>query len=160
MLQTEASLSVESKVLSIGLALIRYFEGCRLKPYLCQAGVPTIGFGSIRYEDGMRVTLKDKPITLERAQFLLMNDIRKIYLPTVMLLCPTLRSPEQIAAILSWTYNLGGTNLKTSTMRRKILSEIWEDVPYELRKWNKAAGKVSKGLVKRRDAESALFILG
>lgn len=160
MLRIEASLSAESEVLAIALQLIRYFEGCRLKPYLCSAAVPTIGYGSTTYEDGAKVTLKDQPITQERAMALLLLTIRKIYLPAVLKFCPTLRSPEQTAAILSWTYNLGSGNLKASTMRKRILAERWDDVPDEIRKWDKAAGRRLAGLVRRREAESITFMLG
>lgn len=159
-MQIATSLDAASEAVRIGLELIKYFEGCRLRPYLCSAGVPTIGYGSTFYEDGTRVTLHDAPITQGRAFELLLWMVRVKFMPAVRRLCPTLRSPEQIAAILSWTFNLGDGSLRASTLRKRILAERWDDVPDELRKWNKAAGKVSKGLVRRRDAEAACFLLG
>ena len=43
--------------------LIKNFEGLRLTPYLCSAGVPTIGYGSTFYEDGRKVSLQDRKST-------------------------------------------------------------------------------------------------
>ena len=43
-----------------GLNLIKQFEGLSLKPYLDAVNIPTIGFGNTYYEDGTKVTLKDK----------------------------------------------------------------------------------------------------
>jgi len=56
-----------------GISLLHHFEGLRLKPYLCPAGVPTIGFGNTYYEDGRKVTMKDPAITVKRAYSLFQN---------------------------------------------------------------------------------------
>ena len=64
--------------------LIKSFEGFYSKPYLCPAGIPTIGYGTIRYEDGRRVTLKDSPITKERAEQLLMYEVNKECIPAIL----------------------------------------------------------------------------
>lgn len=151
--------SVESKDLatSVALLLIRRFEGCRLKPYLCPAGVPTIGYGATYYENGRRVTLFDPPITLQRAEELLRWQVTTKYLPAVLRLCPGIDSANRLAAIIDFTFNLGDGNLRASTLRRRINAGRWEDVPTELRKWVRAAGKVQRGLVKRREAEAALI---
>ena len=50
-----------------GYNLITKFEGLKLKPYLCSAKIPTIGYGNTYYPDGKRVTLLDKEITKEYA---------------------------------------------------------------------------------------------
>ena len=68
----------------VSTALAQRFEGLYLSPYLCPAGVPTIGYGATYYEDGTRVTLLDAPITRERAVALLQWMVRTVYLPTVM----------------------------------------------------------------------------
>jgi lysozyme len=156
-LRIDTSLGAVSNHLSIALELIRYFEGCRLKPYLCSAGKATIGYGATFYEDGTQVTLHDKPITQERATQLLAWMVRVKFTPAVRRLCPTLETPEQIAAIISWTFNLGDGNLRASTMRKKILAQMWDEVPSEIRKWNKAGGKLLAGLTRRRKAEAELF---
>ena len=142
--------------LLVALALMRRFEGLYLTPYLCPAGVPTIGYGATYYEDGTRVTLFDGAITRERAEQLLLWMVRTVYLPTVMRLCPGVDNPNRLAALIDFTFNLGGTALKNSTLRRKVNASLWDAVPAELRKWIKGGGKVLRGLVMRREAEVAL----
>jgi len=144
-------------MIEIAAALARRFEGCYLRPYLCPAGVPTIGYGATFYEDGTRVTLRDPPITRERAESMLMWMIRTKYLPDVIRLCPEIDSPERLAAIIDFTFNLGAGALSASTLRKRINEGRWGDVPSELRKWNKGGGKVLLGLVRRREAEAALI---
>jgi lysozyme len=129
----------------------------RLSPYLCSAGVATIGYGATYYEDGTSVTLKDPPITRERAEALLLWMVRRVYLPAVVKLCPAADKPERIAALIDFTFNLGVGRLKGSTLRRKVNAGDWEAVPAELRKWTRGGGKVLRGLVIRREAEIALI---
>ena len=143
--------------IEIAAALARRFEGCYLRPYLCPAGMPTIGYGATYYEDGTRVTLFDAPITRERAESLLLWMVRTRYLPAVLRLCPGIDSPERLAAIIDFTFNLGAGNLQASTLRRRINAGQWDDVPSELRKWIKGGGRVLAGLVKRREAEVVLI---
>ena len=140
----------------VSTALAQRFEGLYLSPYLCPAGVPTIGYGATYYEDGTRVTLLDAPITRERAIALLQWMVRTVYLPTVMLLCPGIDNPNRLAALIDFTFNLGGNALKNSSLRRKVNAGMWIAVPTELRKWVMAAGKRLRGLVIRREAEATL----
>lgn len=139
--------------IEIAAALCRRFEGCYLRPYLCPAGVPTIGYGATYYEDGRRVALTDVSISKEYAEALLLWHIENVYLPAVIRLCPNIDDPERMAAIIDFTFNLGAGNLRNSTLRRKINQDDWEAVPTELRKWVKAGGKTLRGLVLRREAE-------
>ena len=141
----------------VAAALARRFEGLRLSPYLCSAGVPTIGFGATYYEDGTSVTLRDLPISKERAEALLLWMVRRVYLPAVMKLCPAVDKPQRIAALIDFTFNLGVGRLKGSTLRRKVNAGDWEAVPAELRKWVLGSGKKLRGLVIRREAEIALI---
>ena len=141
----------------VAAALARRFEGLRLSPYLCSAGVPTIGFGATYYEDGTSVTLRDLPISKERAEALLLWMVRRVYLPAVVKLCPAVDKPQRIAALIDFTFNLGVGRLKGSTLRKRINAEQWELVPAELRKWTRGGGKVLRGLVIRREAEIALI---
>jgi lysozyme len=142
---------------AIAAALARRFEGLYLAPYLCPAGVATIGYGATYYDDGRAVTLKDAPITKERAEALLLWMIRTKYLPAVMRYCPNVDTPERMAALIDFAFNLGGGNLQNSTLRRRVNAGRWQDVPVELRKWNKAGGRVLRGLTIRRAAETALI---
>ena len=145
-----------AQALELAAALARRFEGCRLRPYLCPAGVPTIGYGSTFYADGRRVTLADPPITADQADRLLLLAVQRRYLPAVQALCPHLDDPRRQAAIIDFAYNLGAGNLRASTLRRKINAEDWPGARAELAKWVKGGGKVLPGLVKRRAAEAAL----
>lgn len=135
-------------------------EGVRLKPYACPAGVPTIGIGSTVYEDGRRVTLKDPPITRERAVALCAHHLRKRCLPVILKHCPELDTPRRLAAVLSWAYNVGEGHLESSTMRRAINRRAWDDAAAGLAMWNKAGGRVLAGLVDRRRLEAEMLVSG
>lgn len=142
--------------IEVAAALARRFEGCYMTPYLCPAGVPTIGYGATYYENGTRVTLHDAPITRERAEALLLWMVRTRYLPAVVKLCPGADTAERLAALIDFTFNLGDGNLRASTLRRRVNAGEWGDVPAQLAKWNKAGGRVLRGLTLRRAAEAAL----
>lgn len=152
-------IDMRKKAIDIAAALCRRFEGLVLKPYLCSAGVPTIGYGATYYPDGRRVTLKDPPITRDQAERMLILQIERDFLPAVARLCPVLlrESPERLAAIIDFTFNLGSGNLRASTLRRKINAELWHEVPTQLLRWNKAGGRVLRGLTIRRQAEADLI---
>lgn len=136
--------------------LCRRFEGFYPRPYICPAGVPTIGYGATFYEDGSRVTLKDPPITHARAEQLLQAQIRRRFLPAVARLCPGADSIERVAALIDFAFNLGEGNLGASTLRRKVNAGEWDEVPAQLLRWNKAGGRVLRGLTLRRQAEADL----
>ena len=144
--------------LAITLELIRRFEGLYLKPYLCPAGVSTIGYGATYYQDGTRVTLADSPITRTMAEDLLLWHVKTVYLPAVLRWCPAVihETPGRVAALIDWTFNQGSGNLRASTLRRRVNAAAWDLVPDELRKWNKAGGRVLRGLTLRREAEAGL----
>ena len=141
----------------IAAALCRRFEGFYSTPYLCPAGVPTIGYGATYYLDGRPVRLTDPPISREAAERLLLRMIERTYLPAVVQLCPGLVDPARLAALIDFTFNLGAGQLRASTLRRKVNAGDWAAVPAELRKWVRGGGRVLKGLVIRREAEVALI---
>lgn len=141
----------------IAAALARRFEGLYLTPYLCPAGVPTIGYGATYYQDGRIVTLKDEAITREQAEELLLWMIKTKYLPAVLILCPGIDTPERLAAIIDFTFNLGSGRLRGSTLRRRINAKDWDAVPTELMKWTIGGGRVLRGLVIRRRMEAGLI---
>jgi lysozyme len=144
--------------LTIAAELCRQFEGLYLKPYLCPAHVATIGFGSTRYENGVRVQLGDPPITRQRAEAMLLHELSTIQ-PTVLKLCPGLNAwgPGSLAAILDFAFNLGAGNLQASTLRKKINANDVEGARQELQKWVRGGGRVLPGLVRRRVSEAALL---
>lgn len=146
-----------SQALPVAEALIERFEGFRSQPYLCPAGYPTIGFGTVYYADGKRVTLADAPVTREQARVLLRSTLRTTYIPAVIKLCPGADTPGRVAALIDFAYNLGAGNLKASTLRRRVNQGDWEAAVVELNKWVRGGGKVLRGLVLRRQAEAALI---
>lgn len=146
-----------AEAIAVATALGKHFEGFRSAPYLCAAGVPTIGFGATYYEDGTAVTLGDAPITRERAERLLAFHILRVYMPATIKLCPSIDTPKRLGAISDFTLNLGSGRLRGSTLRKKILAGDWEAVPGELRKWTRGGGRVLRGLVLRREAEASFI---
>ena len=144
------------KINTLGLDLIKSFEKFMPTPYLDAVNVPTIGYGSTFYEDGTKVTLLDKPITEERATELMLFELDKIskFISKVVKVPLT---DNQFAALSSFTYNLGVGNLQSSTLLRLLNLGRYTEVPYQFTLWNKAGGKILKGLVRRRAAEVALW---
>lgn len=144
----------ESNEDSVSLANIicKPSEGLYRLPYLCPAGVPTIGYGATFYEDGTKVTLRDPIISIERADSLLSFHMNKVFLPKVRQYTPDL-PPLVEAAILDFTFNLGYPRLAGSTLRRKLNDQDWDGACAELAKWVYSAGKPLSGLIKRRNKE-------
>jgi len=140
-----------------GYKLITKHEGLVLKPYLCPAKVPTIGYGNTYYEDGKRVTLLDKPITKERA-FEMFKEIADRFAKSVSQSVVSEVNQRQFNALVSFAYNVGVANFKKSTLL-KIVNANPNDkqIENEFRKWTKANGKVLSGLVKRRQDESNYY---
>lgn len=144
--------------LELAASLCRQFEGFRSKPYLCPAGIPTIGYGSTYYSNGQKVTLNDHPMSQEDANALLMAELQHTYLPGVLRNCPILATDERKCnAVVDFCYNLGTGRLQTSTLKRKINAQDWDGAKEELMKWSKGGGKVLPGLLKRRKAECNLM---
>jgi lysozyme len=144
--------------LDIAASLCKQFEGFRGKPYLCPAGIPTIGYGSTYYSDGKKVTLNDPPISEPEAAQLLLHELQYTYLPGVLRNCPILLTDEKKCnAIVDFAYNLGTGRLQTSTLKRKINEQDWDAAKEQLMLWNKGGGRVLPGLDKRRKAECQLL---
>ncbi|HEY8606640.1 MAG TPA: lysozyme [Noviherbaspirillum sp.] len=146
-----------SLAVQVTAALCRRFEGLVLHPYLCAAGVPSIGYGATYYLDGRPVTLKDPPISKQTAEVMLLHMVRYIYLPAVLKLCPHVDSPERLAALIDFAFNLGTGRLKSSTLRKRVNAGDWDAAGVEIMKWVRGGGRVLKGLVRRREAERALM---
>jgi lysozyme len=143
--------------LSLAITLCKRFEGFRSKPYLCPAGVWTIGYGTIKYPNGKRVTAHDEPITEKQAEEYLLYQLNNDYLPAVLRLCPGIDNNSRLNAIVDFAYNLGENNLKNSTLRKVINQGDWESAKIEIMKWVKGGGKTLPGLVNRRSAERSLL---
>lgn len=150
--------------LDLAAELCRRFEGFKAKPYLCPAGIPTIGYGSTYYADGRKVALDDPPICEPDARALLVRELVHTFAPGVIRQCPGLLAMAlssgdwgKLNAIVDFAYNLGVGRLQTSTLRRKINAQDWEGAREQLMVWTRGGGRVLPGLVKRREAEVRLL---
>lgn len=139
-------------------ALCRPFEGLRLRPYLCPAGYPTIGYGTVFKPDGSRVTMEHPPISQETAEAWLVYELRATYLPGVLSTSPALLArPRALGALTDFAYNLGVGRYRASTLRRRVDALDWAGAREELAKWVRGGGQVLPGLVRRRAAEATLM---
>jgi len=157
--------------LDVAVALCKQFEGLHrvgsdglIYPYICPAGYPTIGWGTVYKPSGKKVTMDDSPITREIADEWLMDELRRVCASAVIRNCPELFAWSvangqwrQFCAIADFTYNLGAGRLQTSTLRRKLRALDWVGAQEQLKLWVRGGGKVLPGLVKRREAEAKLL---
>lgn len=141
------------KTSKTGVKLIKDFEGLRTKAYLDAVGVPTIGYGTT---SGVKM---GTVITEAQAETYLQADLRK-FEDAVSRLVKVPLKQAQFDALVSFTYNLGEGNLKSSTLLRVLNNGRYDLVPDQMLRWNKAGGKVLKGLTERRAAEATLFETG
>lgn len=136
--------------------LIKNYEGFFKDAYLDPIGIPTIGYGTIRYDDGTEVQLGD---TCNKSDALLWlsNEV----LENIHNLEGLNLNQDQIDACMSFIYNCGAGNFNSSTLKKKIrVNPNDPTIGYEFSRWNKAGGKVLAGLTKRRKAEYTLYSTG
>lgn len=146
-----------TKTGTLGIDLIKKFEGFVGTPYKCPAGIPTIGYGATFYPNGKKVTMADKAITEEEAVELLKSMLTK-FEQYVDSYCIDTVTQNQFDALVSFCYNLGPANLKASTLLKKVnLNPNDPTIRAEFMKWTKAGGRTLKGLVRRRTAEADLY---
>lgn len=158
--------SSASPISEESLALIKHFESClrpigggRFEAYADPAhgwNVPTIGWGTIAYEDGSKVKRGDV-IDQARADELLAWEIG-VKAAAVRRLVKVPLTPNQFGALVSFAYNVGPGNLSRSTLLRKLNAGDVHGAADEFRRWNRAAGKVLAGLTRRRESERRLFL--
>jgi lysozyme len=145
------------KLNNAGYQLICEFEGLRLKPYLCSAKIPTIGYGNTYYPDGKRVTLLDKEITKEYA-FEIFKVIADKYARRVLSMVKKPLTQNQFNALVSFAYNVGTGAFSTSTLLKKVNANPNDlTIRNEFARWTRANGKIVNGLVNRRKKESDVY---
>lgn len=146
-----------TKIDQNGINLITKWEGLKLKPYLCSAGVPTIGYGSTYYEDGTRVKLSDSSITKDRALELFKTTLKR-YEQDVDAMTRDDINQNQFNALVAICYNIGSSNLKSSTLLKLVnKNPNDEKINNQFNKWIYANGKKLKGLINRRADESKMY---
>lgn len=146
------------EAVALAAELCRHFEGFRSRPYICPAGYPTIGYGTVYKPDGTRVTMDDPPISKAQADEWLLSELRSNYGAGVLKASPNLiKHPRVLAAAIDFAYNLGVSRYRASTLRKRLEAEDWNGARVQLMRWTKAGGRELPGLVRRRKAESELL---
>lgn len=140
------------EITSATLAYITKHEGVRLTRYRDAVGYWTIGVGHL-LKAGENLTR----ITQREAAALLRQDLQ-IAAGALSRLVRVALSQNQFTALLSFTFNLGEGNLKKSALLRKLNASDYAGAADEFLKWNRAGGRVLRGLVKRRADERRLFL--
>jgi lysozyme len=149
------------KISDDGLALVMAFEGCLkpvagragfFRPYLCPAGVLTIGWGHTNHHPPAFGAAE--VWSQERCDQVLRGDLAG-FERRVEALARIPLAQHEFDALVSWAYNTGGP--ASAGVWRAVGAGRRKDVPAELAKWNKGGGKVLAGLVRRRKAEGFLF---
>jgi len=161
-----------------GEALMHRFEGCRNKAYLCPAHIWTIGYGHVLYQDQIRLPMarvegkevamirKEYPLRAEDARVWSQEEIDQLFRTDVgtfergvLRLVPGVSGRQgSFDALVSFAFNAGLGNLQRSQIRMRANRGDWEGAAEALMDWTKGGGKVLPGLVKRRQAEKALFL--
>jgi lysozyme len=145
------------KVSDKGLELIRKHEGFSAKPYLCPAKVPTIGYGNTFYADGSKVTMSDASLTKDAANSLLRVVVAKFEKCVNECVVPEIEQ-NKFDALVSFAYNLGCGSIKKSTLLKKVNADKDDlSIAKEFLRWNKAGGKILRGLTKRRTDEANYY---
>lgn len=160
-----------------GEALMHQFEGFRSKPYLCPAHIWTIGYGHVLYQEQINLPVvrkegytgvirKEYPLKPEDNRVWTKNEIDELFRVDVqnfergvLRLVPTVSGRQgAFDALVSFSYNAGLGNLQRSQIRMRANREDWEGAAEAFRQWVKGGGVVLPGLVRRREAEIALFL--
>jgi lysozyme len=148
----------EMQITSEGLALIKRFEGFRAAAYRDSAGVWTIGYGHTSMAGAPQVHAGLR-ITRAAAEAVLKRDIDAFAAGVGRLVSAEL-SAAQFSALVSFAYNVGLGNFRSSSVLKAVNARDFDQVPRRLALWVKAGGRVLPGLVKRRAAEAEMFAMG
>lgn len=165
------------KTSDAGIRLMHHFEGYRNRPYKCSAKIWTVGWGHAMYADQLRLpnvrtqtytgTIRDEyPLRPEDNRVWSKEELVEIFKADlssfergVLRLVPGVVGRQgSFDALVSFAFNAGLGNLQRSTIRMRANRGDWEGAADAFRVWTKGGGKVLPGLVKRREAEIALFL--
>ncbi len=147
-----------------GVDFIKSFEGKRLELYNDDAGYATIGYGHlVHYGKVGTNTEKEKEfksgITDEKAIELLKQDVKDKGEKYVKSYVSVKLTQEQFDALVSFTFNVGSGNFKSSSLLKEVNKETatLETIKEKFMLWNKAGGKELSGLTKRREREAKIY---
>ena len=149
------------------IEMIKHDEGVKTRPYQCPALLWTVGVGHVIDPNHAKVKLADRKqlpipsgwdrvLSMDEVDAILKQDLAR-FEAGVMRLCPKTVKQGQFDALVSFAFNVGLGNLQNSTLRMKHNREDFDGAAEEFLKWNKAGGKVLKGLDRRRKGEKALY---
>jgi lysozyme len=137
-----------------GLALTEQFEGCELTAYQDQVGVWTIGYGHTGPD-----VVAGLIITQDQAQALLAKDVGSAA-ACVNAVVTVQLSQEEFDALVDFVFNLGAGAFRGSTLLRVLNTGDFASAAAQFDAWDRAGGAVVAGLLRRRQAETALFQTG
>ena len=150
-----------------GIKIIKHFEGCHFKPYLCPALLWTIGYGHVLYPEQNRLPLAERKAyalhqahnrtwSQEEVDGLLKQDLQRFERGVLRYITVPLKQNE-FDALVSFSFNLGLGTLQRSSIRSKLNRGDKEGAIETLLKYCRAGGKVLRGLERRRTAEANMF---
>lgn len=143
-----------------GIALIKYFEGVRAKPYRCPAGYWTVGVGHLITRDKLPDTWLNRELKPDEIDELLKKDLIKFENGVLRLLHPKQPTQSEFDALVSFSFNLGLGCFQRSTVRSAFKRDDKKRAGEVLLKYCYAGGRKLKGLIRRRIAEHALLMSG
>ena len=143
-----------------GLALIKYFEGVRAKPYRCPAGYWTIGVGHLITRNVKLPDSWNRELEPDEIDELLKKDLIKFENGVLRLLHPKQPTQSEFDALVSFSFNLGLGCFQRSTVRSAFKRDNKKRAGEVLLKYCYAGGRKLKGLIRRRIAEHALLMSG
>lgn len=131
--------------------LIKSFEGLELEAYLCPADIWTIGYGHTgNVKEGDSITKAEADELLDKDLQTFRNGVRRLVKVPL--------NENQFGALVSFAYNLGLGSLQNSTLLKLLNAGDYDGAADQFLRWNKSKGKVLTGLVRRREAERAVFL--
>lgn len=139
------------------LKMLAHHEGVRQKPYKCPAGLWTVGVGHLIGDGKSLPDSWNRTFSLEEVYAILAKDVERFERGVERYITIPLKQGE-FDAIVSFAFNLGLGTLQKSTLRQKLNRGDKEGAIESLLKYNKAGGKILKGLDNRRKDEAALFL--
>ncbi len=140
-----------------GINLIKKHEDFSAKPYLCPAGVPTIGYGATYYPNEKKVKLKDKSISKKKAEDILKHQLKR-YEKAVSRYVRTEINQNQFDALVAFAYSVGIRNLQHSSLLKRVNKNPKNPkIKREFKKWVYADGKKIRGLIRSRKEEAKLY---
>lgn len=147
------------RVSSEGLRLIKHHEGIRTKPYKDCIGLWTIGVGHLIGNGKSLPDSWNRVLTLDEIDALLVRDLNRFERGIALQLPVPLKQCE-FDSLVSFAFNLGLGTLQRSTLRQQILRGNKKGAAEQILRYNRAGGKIVKGLVTRRNDEYQLFLRG